>query len=76
MKHSQTNKNTDTSPASSAAKALPVLRRLRTMMSWSGGFLVFSAIAAVIIVCPGLFKRARWEPLLKRLCRAMLWVFG
>ncbi|MFH2115395.1 MAG: lysophospholipid acyltransferase family protein [Spirochaetota bacterium] len=52
------------------------MKRLRTMISWTGGALVFVAIAAVIVVCPGLCRRSHWESQLKRLCRTLVHVFG
>jgi 1-acyl-sn-glycerol-3-phosphate acyltransferase len=52
------------------------MRRLRTILSWSGAALVLVAIASVLVVCPFLFRRERWEPLLKKLCRALARAFG
>ena len=46
------------------------------MISWAGGSLVFAAIAAVIVVCPGLCRRERWEALLEILCRGLVRAFG
>jgi 1-acyl-sn-glycerol-3-phosphate acyltransferase len=52
------------------------MKRLRTMLSWIAGALLLVPIAAVLVVCPFFFRRERWEPLLKALCRAMVRAFG
>jgi 1-acyl-sn-glycerol-3-phosphate acyltransferase len=52
------------------------MKRLRTLLSWTGGALVLVPIAAVLVICPFFCRRERWEPLLKGLCRAMVRAFG
>jgi 1-acyl-sn-glycerol-3-phosphate acyltransferase len=52
------------------------MKRLRTMLSWTGAALVLVPIALVLVVCPFFFRRERWDPLLKKLCRALARAFG
>jgi 1-acyl-sn-glycerol-3-phosphate acyltransferase len=52
------------------------MKTLRTLLSWSGAALVLVPIALVLVIGPCFFRRERWDPLFKTLCRALVRAFG